>query len=223
MRDPFSAQALQNLGVKKSARVTADMAFLLPTPTEQEGVQDFRVGNMGSVGISVRPHGKGRDIITLFAELSRMLFKANMKPVLLEMDRNEDGPLILEISKAQGGKIPDARKMQTPMQVQQRIARMDTVIAMRLHAGILAATVGAPPFMVSYDPKVTAFAKMLDLAAAPPIEGLTAARLFESFMAFNKDRERNERILERRREELRKSAAQNLDILQEIIRAPATI
>jgi polysaccharide pyruvyl transferase CsaB len=223
VRDPFSAQALQSLGVKRPVRVTADMAFLLPRPTEHPDSQEYRVGNMTSVGISVRPHGKGKEVVTLFGELCRLLFQANVKPVLLEMDRNEDGPLILEISKAQGGKIPDARKLQTPMNVQQRLARMDTVIAMRLHAGILAATVGIPPFMVSYDPKVTAFAKMLDIAAAPPIEGLTAQRLFESFMAFNKERERNERIVERRREELSKSAAQNLDILREVVKAPATI
>jgi polysaccharide pyruvyl transferase CsaB len=221
VRDPYSAQTLQSLGVKKPVRITADMAFLLPKPVEKDDNQEYRVGNMTTVGISVRPHGKGKEVINLFGDLSRMLFQANIKPVLIEMDRNEDGALITEISKAQGGKIPDARKLATPMQVQQRLSRMDTVIAMRLHAGILAATVGIPPFMVSYDPKVTAFAKMLDLASAPPIDGLSASRLFESFMAFNKDRARNERMLERKREELSKSAAQNLEIMEEAMKAPA--
>jgi polysaccharide pyruvyl transferase CsaB len=223
VRDPFSAQTLQAIGVKRPVRLTADLAFLLPPQATHPDSDEYRVGNMTSVGISVRPHGKGKDMVNLFAELTRLIFKANMKPILLEMDKNEDGPLILEISKAQGGKVPDARKMQTPMQVQQRIARMDTIIAMRLHAGILAATVGIPPFMVSYDPKVSAFAKAIDMASAPSLDGLTAQRLFDSFMSFSKDRARNERILERKREELGKSAAQNMDILQDALKTPATM
>ena len=94
---------------------------------------------------------------------------------------------------------------------------------MRLHAGILAATVGIAPFMVSYDPKVTAFAKLLDLGGAPSIEGMTAQRLFDSFTDFQKDRERNERMLLRKREDLNKSARENVDLLLESFQMTATM
>lgn len=223
VRDPGAAQTLRDLGVSKPIRVTADMAFLLPPPAESDNNKGYAVGNMKTVGISIRPWGKGKEVVNLFSDLTRMLFQANYMPVLIEMDKNEDGPLILEVSKAQGGKIPDLRKMQTPMQVQQRMSRMDAVIAMRLHAGVLAATVGIAPFMVSYDPKVSSFAKLLDLGAAPPIEGLTAQRLFDSFLDFQKDRERNERMLARKREELTKLAAQNIELLRESFQMTATI
>lgn len=222
VRDPGSMTTLKDLGVKTPIRVTADLAFLLPKPAETDGVA-FGVGGMKAVGISVRPHGKKDDVKGLFGEFCRLLFNAQMMPVLIEMDREHDGPLIMEISKAQGGKIPDIRKVQTPMHLQQRMSRLEAIVGMRLHAGILATTVGIPPFMVSYDPKVTAFAKLLDLQSAPSVVGLTPQRLFESFMQFMKDRERNAKIMERKRDELINLAQQNMDILADVLPKPAKI
>jgi polysaccharide pyruvyl transferase WcaK-like protein len=131
------------------------------------------------------------------------------------MDREEDLPLNLEISKQQGGRIPDIHKSVTPMQIQARIARMDTVVAMRLHAGILATTVEVPPLMISYDPKVAAYARLLELGSPLQVEGLTATRLFETFTAFMKDRERNAKLVVRKREEFAQAAGRNMELLQE--------
>jgi polysaccharide pyruvyl transferase CsaB len=218
VRDPQSAATLKELGVKLQPRITADSAFLLPPPPENDNQQGFNVGNMKSVGISVRPHGKDKSVIKLFGELTRLLFQNNFMPVLIELDRHADGPLILEIAKQQGGKIPDLRKLTTPMALQQRLARMDALIAMRLHAGILAATVGLPPLMVSYDPKVTAFAQLLDVGTAPSVEGLTAQRLYDMFIEHQRNRERNEKIMERKMAELRKKAMQNVELLEATVR-----
>lgn len=223
VRDPGSVATLKALGVKKRIPVTADTAFLLPKPSESEGQDNFKIGDMQTVGLSPRPFGKGKDVVNLFGEVARLLFQAKFMPVLVEMDPKEDGPLILEISKQQGGKIPDIRRLQTPMQLQQRLMRMDSVIAMRLHAGILAATVGVPPLMVSYDPKVAAFAKLLDIGAAPAIEGLTAQRLFDRFMEFQRDRERNQATVERKAQEMANLARENIELFESAFRQPATM
>jgi len=218
VRDPDSLQALKDLGVKKSARMTADMAFLLPPVQASDDVQGFTVGNMKTVGISARPMDKKTDVAALFGDFCRLLYQNGSMPVLIEMDREEDGPLIAEIAKRQGGKIPDIRKLTTPMQLQQRLLRMDSIVAMRLHAGILASTVGIPPLMVSYDPKVTSFAKMMDLGTPLTIQGLNAQRLMDVFTAFQKDRERNARIIERKRDEMRKLAELNIELVQSTVR-----
>ena len=173
---------------------------------------------MRTVGISARPHGKKGEVVGLFGELCQLLYKANYLPVLIEMDRNEDGPLIQEISNSQGGKIPDVRKLSTPIQVQERISRMDALIAMRLHAGILAATVGVPPMMVSYDPKVDAFARQLGIGNAFPFKGATAPRIFDSFTRFMKDRDRNIIILEKKRDEMASAALENIGVLRDLLR-----
>ena len=218
VRDPDSLQALKDLGVKTSVRMTADMAFLLPPVQASDDVQGFTVGNMKTVGISARPMDKKTDVAALFGDFCRLLYQHGSMPVLIEMDKEEDGPLIAEIAKRQGGKIPDIRKLTTPMQLQQRLLRMDSIVAMRLHAGILASTVGIPPLMVSYDPKVTSFSKMMDLGTPLSIQGLTAQRLMDSFTAFQKDRERNARIIERKRDEMRKLAELNIELLQTAVR-----
>lgn len=223
VRDPGSAATLKSLGVSKKVFVTADMAFLLPRPLENPDTQNFAVGDMQAVGLSPRPYGKGNDVVNLFGGLARLLFQAKIMPVLIEMDKNEDGPLILEISKQQGGKIPDLRKMSTPMQLQQRLDRMEGVIAMRLHAGILAATVGVPPLMVSYDPKVTAFAKLMDLGTAPAVNDLSSQRLFDRYMEYRKDHEKNRKNVEAKVAEMTKLARQNVELIEEAFRPQATM
>lgn len=214
VRDPGSASALRAMGIKGDIKVTADPAFLLSPGAETDSA-GFSVGNMTTVGIAPRPYAKDKKAVQkVFGDLAKLLFQNNFLPVLLEMDRNEDGQLIVDISKAQGGKIPDIRRLQLPQQMQRRMSRMHAVVGMRLHAGILAASVGVPPFMVSYDPKVAAFSKMMELPHAT-MEGLTGQRLFELFMSFQRDRERMLKIVEAKRNEMADLARQNISIVRE--------
>jgi polysaccharide pyruvyl transferase WcaK-like protein len=140
-------------------------------------------------------------------------------PVLMTLDRVEDGPLIEEINKKQGGKVPDLRKLTTPIQVQQRISRMESVVAMRLHAGILAATVQVPALMISYDPKVQNYARQMDLGNALSLEGLTATRLLDAYIGFHKDHARHVKILERKRQEMNNAAQVSVQMILETIKA----
>lgn len=220
VRDPGSLETLKSLGVRKNIRVGADSAFLMPVRNLEPEAAAFAVGNMRTVGIAPRPMDKKADVAGLFGEFCRLLFQSGTMPVLMEMDRNEDGELITEIAKKAGGKIPDIRKLSTPMQLQARMARMDLVVAMRLHAGILATGVGIPPLMVSYDPKVTAFSKLLGLGPSLTVDAnLTPARLMDSFAQFQKDRDRNVKIIEKKREEMAKLAAVNYEVVRDGLRS----
>lgn len=219
VRDAASVQTLKALNVKVTPRVCGDLAFLLPPPKNMEETSSFQVGNMKTIGIAPRPFGKHKEIVQMFGDLCRLLFQNNFMPVLIEMDHESDRQLLDDIEKTQGGKVPSIRKVQTPMQLQQRMARMEAIIAVRLHAGILASTVGVVPFMVSYDPKVAAFASSMNLPSPPGVQGMTAARLYESFTNFYKDRERHLATIERRREEMIKLAEANMNLLFDFIKA----
>ncbi len=216
-RDPSSVQALRELGVKSKVHLGADSAFLLPPPVVEEG-GTFSVGSMKSVAIAPRPlDKKGVNEVALFGEFCRLVFQAGQAPTLVEMDAVEDGPIIDAISKQQGGRIPQLRKLGSPITVQQRLARMDSVVAMRLHAGILATTVGVPPLMISYDPKVAAFAKQLDLGSALPVEGLTPARLFDAYQAHQKQSDALRAKVESRRKAFLDQAMTGLELARETL------
>lgn len=221
VRDAGSITTLRGLGVKVSPRLTADMAFLLPKPEQSDESKNFGVAGMTAVGISARPWGKDRNktVINVFSDLIKLLYSNNMVPYMIEMDEVEDRPVIAAISQVHGGKVPEIKGIGTPAQLQQRLARMEAVIGMRLHAGILAATVGVPPYMISYDPKVTAFANALGFSTPPSMQGITADRIFDGFQTFLKDRERIAASLERKRDDLAKAAYGNIEVLQSCLGA----
>jgi polysaccharide pyruvyl transferase CsaB len=213
VRDRESVNTLNSLGVKASVRVTADMALLLPKPASDEGMKQFGLGDMKSVGLSARPTSDSKHVIKVFNQLLKLLFDNRYVPAMIEMDREIDRPFLDKLGKEFGGKVPEIRGLTSPVQLQQRLMRMDAVIGMRLHAGILATSVGVPAYMVSYDPKVTAFANSMGYPTPLNIQGATADRIFDGFQSFIKDRDRLVANVERKRDELTKQAQQNIDVL----------
>lgn len=216
VRDPQSAQTLKSLGVKHTPRVAADMAFLLPEP-DMTNAPSFGAGGMKAVGLSIRPFGKDRSkgVVSLYSELAKMLFQNGYMPVMVGLDENEDIPLIEQVSKLNGGKVPDLKGVSGPGPLQQRIGRMDGVISMRLHGAILATTVGVPSIMLSYDPKVAAFANALGISSPLTMDGLTPARVMDAFLSMLKDREKKVETVRRRRDDFAKQAQLNLQALRE--------
>jgi len=174
------------------------------------------------VGVAPRPLGKKVDVAAFWAEFCRVLYASGSIPALVPMDREMDGPLIQEISNRAGGKIPDLRKVHGPLEIQRRLARMESVIAMRLHAGILAATAGVAPLMVSYDPKVTAFARELNFGAPLEFDGLTPAKLLDAYKAHARARAHNQTLLMERLAAFRGAAQENVDLVAQALgRIPA--
>jgi polysaccharide pyruvyl transferase CsaB len=219
VRDPESVSALRALGVRHNPRVTADMAFLLPKPAMAEESQSFNVGGMKTVGVSARPWGKDKNktVVEVFGGVMRKLTEMGYAPFMLCLDEEEDGAVINAIAKTMGGKVPDLKGVNSPMALQTRLMRMDAVIAMRLHAGILAATVDVPPYLVSYDPKVNALANALGYSTPPTMQGITVDRIVNGFTEFIKDRDRLAAGLATRRERLKQEARSNLDVLQSVV------
>jgi len=195
VRDPGSVQSLQSLGVKTKIHLTADMALLLPKPRAEENVPSYEAAGMPAIGIAPRPFGKGEHVAKLFAEVAQEIMRARMMPVFIEMDQKEDGELIRQIDKMCGGKVPSIRGLQMPMQLLSRMARLEGLIAMRLHAGILGACAGIAPMMVSYDPKVTALARLFDLPTPISIDKASPQQVAQNFLSMHKEQARwNERV-----------------------------
>lgn len=216
VRDPDSERALRELGVQRQITVAADMAFLLTPPSAGSDTSGFGLGDMKTVALAPRPHGKGNDMVELFSQLSRALFNAGFNPMLIEMDREIDGPLIERIDKENGGKVPSIRKIGCPAELMRRLQRMDGMIAVRLHAGILATAAGLPTLMLNYDPKVASFARSAELPTLPVNPG-SAARVLDTFMPLLKDRD--QWVIKQRRtsERLRNEAMKNIEVLRRCV------
>lgn len=215
VRDPDSIRTLKDLGVNLTPRLTADMAYLLPKPTIAEDSSSFGVAGMKTVGVSARPWGKdkNRTVVQVFGEVIKKLHSSGFVPTMVSFDENEDTKIVQAISKEYGGKIPELTGLTHPVQLQQRLLRMEGMISMRLHGGILAATVDLPCYMVSYDPKVTAFANLMGLPAPPTMEGITADRIVHGFTEFIKDRPHRVESIARRRADQAKLAEGNIEAL----------
>ncbi len=216
VRDLESERALRELGANRPVTVAADLAFLITPPELSGDTAGFGVGNMRTVALAPRPHGKGSDMVELFSQLSRSLFNAGFNPMLIEMDQAMDGPLIEAIDKQNGGKVPSIRKIGSPKELLRRLQRMDGMIAVRLHAGILATHASLPTLMLNYDPKVAAFARVADLPMLPANPG-SAARVLDTFMPLLKDRDQWVARQKRTTEKLRAEAMKNIEVLRQSV------
>ena len=216
VRDPESAKALHDLGVRRQVLTGGDMAYLLPAPKPGEG-EAFGAGGMKSVVLAPRPYGKDGRVVELFSDLTRRLFQAGFAATLVAMDEQMDVPLIQKIAEKNGGKVPELKGVSGPIVLQERLSRMEGVIAMRLHAGILAANSLVPAYMISYDPKVAAFANSVGAPTPPRIETVDAARVIDGFQTLVKDRDRRVEDLRGRLPALRKAAEVHVEALARLL------
>ncbi|MCB0825577.1 MAG: polysaccharide pyruvyl transferase CsaB [Armatimonadetes bacterium] len=217
VRDPQSINTLRSLGVKVNPQLTADTAFLLQKPELKEESSSFGVAGMKTIGISMRPFGKEKETMAIFTELIKKLHGAGYVPTMVNLDETEDQPLVTKMAKTYGGKLPELRGVNHPIQLMERLSRMEAIIGMRLHSGILASIVGVPPYLLSYDPKVSAFANVMGFSTPLPMEGITADRIFNGFQTFIKDRDRIAESIVKRSEEQRKLSQGNIDLLNQTL------
>ena len=214
VRDPESARTLMQMGVRRPVEITADLTFLLNVPTDSNEAGSYQVAGMKSIGLAPRPHGKNSEIVQLFGELARGLMGANYVPLMIEMDTKQDNLLIDAIEKSQGGKVPGIRKIAHPMDLMRRLHRMEAVVSMRLHGGILATACGVPCIMLSYDPKVQAFAKEAGVPCLS-MNNLTPDRVLEAVQVLIKDHDGAKQRTLLAKEKLAKLAQKNVDLVLE--------
>lgn len=222
VRDPASAAAIRNLGVERGILVTADSAFLLPPPAMEDD-DSFGAAGIKTIGICPRPFGDVKKSPVFYSELCKALRHHGYIPSLIEMDEEVDGPLIDEIEKVFGGRISHIKRPGMPSLVQSRMARMDGVIAVRLHGAVLAATVGQAPFILSYDPKTLAIASQLGLPTPFSIDSVKPEKAVEAFLDFQKRRETHQKTVASKMEGLRKAALQNVDVILRTLTPTATL
>ena len=183
LRESASLQELQRCGVTKPAMaVTSDPALTLPeAPADivTAELEKFGLAPDGSyICFSVRGWTGFDEKAKAFAEAADYAAETlGLTPVFMLINRDEDGPATDEVRalmKTSAAVIDGERNSSLTIGL---LARMKTVVSMRLHGLIFAASQGVPLVGVSYDPKVTAFLASIGEERCLPLEELTAENL----------------------------------------------
>jgi polysaccharide pyruvyl transferase CsaB len=171
VRDPGSAELLQSIpGWEKEVRVAPDMVYAHPLDTEEAVPEiDEIAGSLPVMLINLRPWS-GADMERFLDQLASAISKVlKDKPHALIGLPMQEGPshdysaltaLFERIDEPVPRRIIDWEG--NPQIAIAAIRRADAVIAMRLHACLLAHRLEVPTLGLAYDPKLTAHFAELD-------------------------------------------------------------
>lgn len=164
-------------GPTRPLAVTCDPAFLLPPVSVEEGERPAGAADLNPVwAVAMRPWGDtARWLEPLVEGLARAAIVSKATVVLVPMHASMDAPLAADMARAlQESRVAvEVVRPGSYRHVQRVLAGADLVIAMRLHALILAAASAVAGVAISYDPKVTALAGELPLPWVP-VQSLAA-------------------------------------------------
>jgi len=195
VREELSLHELASLGVTRpQIRLTADPALLVTSLAEPELVQDlFRTEGIPEgrvyVGFSVRDYpsprgagaGAGGDgyLEAIARAADEMSARHGVAPVFVPMEFPRDVAVTEKVLARMKGEAYAVRNQYPIPTTLGLIAKMDMMVAMRLHALIFAANFGVPVVAVEYQPKIEGFVNYIGQASAGKMENLRYDALME--------------------------------------------
>lgn len=164
VRDEDSAAVLRRLGVKQTVQVTADPSFALDPASDEETDVVLNEAGIPSgsrlLGVALRKWRVGEDWPVVLAEaITEAARILDARPVFLPMQYPDDLALADDIAARLPMGSSILRERPSSAIMKSVMGRMDVLLAMRLHALLFAAAQGTPSVALSYDPKVTSFAR----------------------------------------------------------------
>ncbi|MFD2672039.1 polysaccharide pyruvyl transferase CsaB [Marinicrinis sediminis] len=184
VRDPASAQLLEQFGVRRDIEIVPDPVMGMPLMKEQvvteENIDDRSLkADSGSytIGISVRYWNEDRSELEQLAQSMFELQKRVPQPLQyrflpfhLPSDERASEYVrdaYYRICQAQDVKAREVEMFhgsEHPEEMVRQVAACQLVIGMRLHALIYAASQHVPMAGISYDPKIGHFLSQIDMA-----------------------------------------------------------
>ncbi len=238
LRDEASAALVRSMGAAtERVSVTADPAFLLtssPADRVQAVLREAGVpAGKRLVAVAVRPWEKTVPAdqwqAPLAAALDQLVTDGSTAIVFVPFQSGQDAGLTDDRAASErvhrlmkhAGAATIAGAIDRPADAQGLFAGADLVIAMRLHAAILAANAETPIVAIAYDPKVRHVMDQLGLGDyALDLEHLTAPALVERANAAAANRAGIRRSLGERVPALRTAATRNTTVHVDLLDRP---
>jgi len=234
VRDPEGRRLLEEIGVERDVRVTADPALLLepePLPKDalrREGIDHGR----RLIGASVREPGPAAPDIdvdhchSLFANAADFIadrLDADIVFVPLERQHVDMQHSYAVLSRMQLVQRATLLKGEyTPGQLLTLMGHFELAIGMRLHFLIFAAIQGVPFVALPYASKVTGLLQDLELEM-PPLNDVNTGRLLANVDRSWDRREALRRHIQQRLPALQERARENNRLLVALLHADASM
>lgn len=203
VRDQASVELLEAMKLPRDRVVlTADPVLCLE-PADPGRIAQIWAGvglrpDVPTIGISVRPWHTWfeRQFKVFSTVISHVARAVGAQILLLPFQQPGDERITEELRDClsyrpdeQLSEVAMLHEYLSPQEMLGLIARLDMVVAMRLHAVIMAAASGVPAVGIAYDPKVSHFAALWDFPVIPSVEALEhAERLEATLMNLWRDR-----------------------------------
>ena len=220
VRDEVSRDTLVRLGLSRSIEISADLAFLLPRPTEAEiaavrekaGVSDVREP-VAAVALRRLP-GAADDggVRQVAAAVGRACGELGLRPLLIPMQPTQDVDLARSAAAAMAPNGAITAPAMRAREILALVASCRLMIAMRLHALIFAALCGIPPIAISYDPKVDGVMQQLGLRPAATLGQFSPDQLVRAIAETWSGRGNVSEMLAARAPRLRSLALRNVEL-----------
>lgn len=166
-RDPDSARLAYEIGVRAPVHLVASDPVYALTPAAEERAQAELEGrglSAGSRYLAVCPRpwlGRTGYLEALGRSLDKAGAALDLEILLVPFHELLDPPVCdtLAARPALAGRAHSLPPVSDPAVLAAVLGGAESVVAMRLHSGILAATAGTPAVVIDYDPKTKAFAE----------------------------------------------------------------
>lgn len=166
VREPASKALLEEIGIRRPVHVAIDPVIGIEVP------QDCQAA-IKTIGVYIRPwkdEVHDQNLIKGLKDGLEMALEAGYKLCLIPMHYEQDRKIAYDLKEALEAdkkevaeKIEVVDKMLSIEEVLRYTASFDFVVGMRLHSLIMAAAAKVPMIALSYDPKVTAFMKEIEV------------------------------------------------------------
>ncbi len=220
VRDELSRETIERLGLSSGVETTADLAFILPRPTEAEIAAARSKAGVAKVSdplaaVSLRRLPGGNEdgrVLQAAAIIGRACGEIGLRPLLIPLQSPRD----FDLAQAAAAEMATSSAIVAPpLRAREILALMAScrlVIAMRLHALIFAALCTVPLVALSYDPKVDGLMEHLGLAPAMSMDRLDADQLRRAIVDVWGNRDELREALVARAANLRLRALRNVEI-----------
>lgn len=185
VRDEESQQFLHSLGIaEEKIKLTADVVFLLPETSLEDGkilIERLGIGRENPiVGVAIRTWDNDVYFGALVDALDNLADRGK-QILLIPFQYPVDMSSAKKLQRALRHPAKILDKECDTQEMLSVIGNLETVVGMRLHSLIFAATMGVPFVALEYDPKVSGFVERVGGSSAGSVDKLTTNKILQAY------------------------------------------